>query len=96
MAGAIAGRGGTAKKSVEMRIQDPNEPTDDEAQGHKTAPSVGEDDMPDVRVMRETVCSWAVSLDGAIVAHYAIATEALAYASMLECDPRERDLARSL
>lgn len=52
--------------------------------------------MPDVRVVKETACSWAVSLDGAVVAHYAIATEALAYASMLECDPRERDLVRAL
>ncbi|MDQ4145932.1 MAG: hypothetical protein M3198_19730 [Actinomycetota bacterium] len=52
--------------------------------------------MPDVRVLKETACSWAVTLDGDIVAHYAVATEALAYASMLECDPRERDLVRSI
>ncbi|MDQ4094583.1 MAG: hypothetical protein M3174_00025 [Actinomycetota bacterium] len=52
--------------------------------------------MPDVRVVKETACSWAVSLDGMVVAHYAIATEALAYASMLDCDPRERDLARAV
>ena len=52
--------------------------------------------MPDVQVVKETSCNWAVSLDGHIVAHYVIATEALAYASLLECDPRERDLVRSL
>ncbi len=52
--------------------------------------------MPDVRVAKETVCSWTVSLDGRVVGHYAIATEALAYASLLECDPRERDLVRSI
>ena len=52
--------------------------------------------MPDVRVYKQTPCNWAVSLDGNIVAHYVLATEALAYASLLECDPRERDLVRSL
>lgn len=51
--------------------------------------------MPDVRVLKETACNWTVSLDGHIVAHYVLATEALAYASLLECDPRERDLARA-
>ena len=52
--------------------------------------------MPDVRVSKKTACDWTVSLDGHVVGHYAIATEALAYASLLECDPRERDLVRSL
>ncbi len=52
--------------------------------------------MPDVRVVKETASKWLVSLDGLVVAHYAIATEALAYASMLECDPRERDLVRAI
>ena len=79
-----------------MRIQDMADAPDDQAQGRKSAPSVGEDLMPDVRVVKETACSWAVSLDGMVVAHYAIATEALAYASMLDCDPRERDLARAV
>jgi hypothetical protein len=46
--------------------------------------------MPDVRVLKEETCSWAVSLDGQIVAHYTLAGDALAYASLLECNPRER------
>jgi hypothetical protein len=67
-----------------------------EARAEKTGSTVGEEDMPDVRVVKETASKWLVSLDGLVVAHYAIATEALAYASMLECDPRERDLVRAI
>lgn len=62
----------------------------------KPGPRQGRMDMPDVQVVKETSCNWTVSLDGHIVAHYVLATEALAYASLLECDPRERDLARSV
>ena len=52
--------------------------------------------MPKVRVSKEESCSWAVWLNGKVVAHYSIAGDALAYASLLECDPRERALALSI
>ena len=33
---------------------------------------------------------WAVSLDGHIVGNFGVVTEALHYASLLECSPRAR------
>ena len=46
--------------------------------------------MPDVRVSKEDLMSWAVWLEGRIVARYIMVGDALAHASLLECDPRER------
>ena len=60
------------------------------AQGH------GRNQMPDVRVSKADHLEWIVWLEGVAVARYSICSDALAYASMLECDPRERDLALPL
>jgi hypothetical protein len=49
--------------------------------------------MADVRVSKTSQLQWEVLLEGIVVATFVIATEALNYASLLECDPRERDLA---
>ena len=49
--------------------------------------------MADVRISKADSLQWLVLLEGVVVAKFAIATEALNYASLLECDPRERDLA---
>ena len=46
--------------------------------------------MPKVRVSKEETSSWAVWLEDRIVARYFLVGDALAYASLLECNPRER------
>lgn len=51
--------------------------------------------MPKVRVSKEESSSWAVWLEDRIVGRYFIVGDALAYASLLECDPRERASATS-
>ena len=51
--------------------------------------------MPDVRVRRDGKLDWAVWLEGRLVRRYTIVGDALAYASLLECDPRERSLAQT-
>ncbi len=45
--------------------------------------------MADVRVSREGL-DWLVWLEGEMVARFVVAGDALAYASLLECDPRAR------
>jgi hypothetical protein len=50
-------------------------------------------EMADVRISKAEGFQWLVLLEGVVVGKFAIATEALDYASLLECDPRERDLA---
>ncbi|MDQ3986811.1 MAG: hypothetical protein M3280_09985 [Actinomycetota bacterium] len=52
--------------------------------------------MPDVRVSKANHLEWIVWLEGVAVATYMICSDALAYASMLECDPRERNRALPL
>lgn len=49
--------------------------------------------MPDVRVIKDERLEWEVWLEGTLVAHYSMMGDALNYASLLECDPRERALA---
>ena len=49
--------------------------------------------MPDVKVSKDDRLGWAVWLEGRVVASYIMVGDALAYASLLECDPRERNLA---
>jgi glycyl-tRNA synthetase alpha subunit len=49
--------------------------------------------MPDVRVVKDEGLQWEVWLDGTMVGHYTVLSDALNYASLLECDPRERALA---
>jgi hypothetical protein len=49
--------------------------------------------MADVRVSKANELQWDVLLEGVVVGRFVIATEALNYAALLECDPRERDLA---
>jgi hypothetical protein len=49
--------------------------------------------MADVRISKAAGLQWLVLLEGVVVGKFVIATEALDYAALLECDPRERDLA---
>lgn len=49
--------------------------------------------MADVRISKDEGLQWLVWLEGVLVGKFVIVTEALSYATMLECDPRERDLA---
>jgi hypothetical protein len=44
----------------------------------------------DVKVSKGADLTWMVSLDQRIVGQFTIVGDALAYASMLECDPRIR------
>ena len=44
----------------------------------------------DVQVFKGANLTWMVSLDNRIVGQFTIVGDALAYAAMLECDPRIR------
>lgn len=65
----------------------------DKCRAEAFGPSSEEEEVTKVRVSKEESCNWAVWLEGKIVAKYMLAGDALAYASLLECDPRERLLA---
>jgi hypothetical protein len=77
-----------------MRIHRNPITTDNDEEGRKIpALRAKEPHMADVRVSKANELQWDVLLEGVVVGRFVIATEALNYASLLECDPRERDLA---
>jgi hypothetical protein len=45
---------------------------------------------PDVKISKSPDLTWLVSLDKHVVGRFVIAGDALAYAALLECDPRIR------
>jgi hypothetical protein len=45
--------------------------------------------LPEVKLMQDGY-RWLVSLDGTVVGRFDILGDALAYANLLECDPRTR------
>jgi hypothetical protein len=46
--------------------------------------------MAEVKVWQAEDENWLVTLEGVIVGRFALAFDALDWASLLECDPRER------
>ena len=93
MAFVTAPPGAALEESVEMRTSGSGSHDDAHTEGNTPTENEEMGDMPNVKVARDERLGWAVWLEDEVVGHYIMVGDALAYASLLECDPRERNQA---